>query len=137
MINRALFSSANGCWKTPPELYKALDAEFHFDDDPCPEAGIFGLDRSWGQCSYVNPPYSNIREWMEKGLAEYRLRKTVVFNVPARTDTRWFHDYVLPFASEIRFIRGRLKFEGAKFNAPFPSMIVVFSPPGMTARRNR
>jgi site-specific DNA-methyltransferase (adenine-specific) len=126
MINRALFSSANGCWKTPPDLYAALDAEFHFDDDPCPEAGIFGLDRSWGKSSYVNPPYSNIREWMEKGLAEYRLGKIVVFLIPARTDTKWFHEIVLPFALEIRFVKGRLKFQGAKYNAPFPSMIVIF-----------
>jgi site-specific DNA-methyltransferase (adenine-specific) len=126
MINRALFSSANGCWKTPPDLYAELNKEFHFDDDPCPETGIFGLDRSWGKSSYVNPPYSNIREWMERGLAEHQLGKTVVFLIPARTDTRWFHEIVLSHASKIRFIKGRLRFHGAKYNAPFPSMIVIF-----------
>jgi site-specific DNA-methyltransferase (adenine-specific) len=54
------------------------------------------------------------------------LGKTVVFLLPARTDTRWFHDFVLPRAAEIRFIRGRLKFGGSKNAAPFPSMVVVF-----------
>jgi hypothetical protein len=49
-----------------------------------------------------------------------------VFLVPARTDTRWFHDVVLPNAREIRFLRGRLKFGDAENSAPFPSMIVVF-----------
>lgn len=49
-----------------------------------------------------------------------------VFLLPARTDTRWFHEIVLPLAKEIRFIKGRLKFSGAKWNAPFPSMLVVF-----------
>lgn len=140
MINRALFSSANGCWKTPADFYAALDAEFHFDDDPCPEAGMFGLDRVWGQCSYVNPPYSNIRAWMEKGLAEYRLGKTVVFNVPARSDTKWFHEIVLPHATEIRFIKGRLRFDGAKNSAPFPSAIIIFkarAPMPSRARRRR
>jgi hypothetical protein len=50
----------------------------------------------------------------------------VVMLLPARTDTRWWHDYVIPYASEIRFIRGRLKFGGAKNSAPFPSALVIF-----------
>lgn len=45
--------------------------------------------------------------------------------IPARTDTRWFHDYIYGKA-EIRFIKGRLKFGNAKQSAPFPSMIVIF-----------
>ncbi len=66
---------------------------------------------------------------MEKGLEEYRRGKTVVFLIPARTDTKWFHAYVLPYASEIRFIKGRLRFGDAQNSAPFPSMIVVFNKP--------
>jgi site-specific DNA-methyltransferase (adenine-specific) len=49
-----------------------------------------------------------------------------VYLIPARTDTRWFHQIVLPHAKEIRFIRGRLKFGGATNGAPFPSMVVIF-----------
>jgi site-specific DNA-methyltransferase (adenine-specific) len=72
---------------------------------------------------FVNPPYGpGIRKWLERaGEADL-----AVFLLPARVDTRWFHDLVLPHAREIRFIRGRLKFVGAKHPAPFPSMIVVF-----------
>lgn len=49
----------------------------------------------------------------------------VVMLLPARTDTKWFHEYVLPYA-EIYFIKGRLKFGDSKNSAPFPSMIAVF-----------
>ena len=129
-MNRVLFSSMSPHWDTPKAVFDQLDAEFHFNDDPCPAGGLFGLDRSWGQSVFVNPPYSQIKAWMEKGLAEYRQGKTVVFLIPARTDTGWFHDHILPNASEIRFIRGRLKFGGAKFNAPFPSMVVIFQSEG-------
>lgn len=45
--------------------------------------------------------------------------------IPARTDTRWFHRYIYN-QQEVRFIKGRLRFNGAKYNAPFPSMIVIF-----------
>lgn len=61
-------------------------------------------------------------KWLERGLEA----EIAVFLIPARTDTKWFHDLVLPNAREIRFLKGRLKFGGATFNAPFPSMIVVF-----------
>jgi len=63
-----------------------------------------------------------MEEWLERGLEA----ELAVFLIPARTDTRWFHSLVLPNAKEIRFLRGRLKFGGAPYNAPFPSMVVVF-----------
>lgn len=70
-----------------------------------------------------NPPYGpGIRKWLGRA----REAALAVYLLPARTDTRWFHDLCMPFASEIRFIRGRLKFGGAKYNAPFPSMLVIF-----------
>ena len=49
-----------------------------------------------------------------------------VYLIPARTDTRWFHEICLPFAKEIRFIMGRLRFGDGKYPAPFPSMLVIF-----------
>ena len=48
-----------------------------------------------------------------------------VMLIPARTDTKAFHDFIYHKA-EVRFIRGRLKFGGSKNSAPFPSMIVIF-----------
>lgn len=130
MIGRTpLFSSATADHPTPPAFYAKLDAEFHFTLDPCPLGGVDrimeqdGLARSWaGERVYCNPPYGNeISRWLAKATEA----EVAVYLIPSRTDTRWWHEYVLK-ADEIRFVKGRLKFGGAKFNAPFPSVVVVF-----------
>ncbi len=115
-------------WKTPKGVYQALDAEFHFDYDPCPTDPHFdGLQTEWGKSNFVNPPYGReIRKWVRKAYYESLKGKTVVMLLASRTDTNWWHDYVMK-ADQIRFIRGRLRFGEAKWNAPFPSAIVVFN----------
>lgn len=126
MINKGLFSSKNDNWKTPKMFYKALDAEFNFDCDPCPEyPKTDGLLIEWGQRSFCNPPYSQINKWVEKAYQEYQKGKTVVLLIPSRTDTKWWHEYCMK-AQEIRFIKGRIKFDDGKTDAPFPSCIVIF-----------
>jgi hypothetical protein len=123
------FSSASDRWATPPDVYAALDREFRFDFDPCPldgdGDGLSPLFCQWrGRRVFCNPPYGpGLGEWLKRGLEA----DLAVFLIPARTDTRWFHDICLPRAKEIRFIRGRLKFGGSENAAPFPSMVVVFS----------
>ena len=122
------FSSASDRWATPPDVYAALHNEFNFNFDPCPldgtENGLAPLFVTWaGKRVFCNPPYGpGISEWLKRGLEA----SVAVFLVPARTDTRWFHEIVLPMATEIRFIRGRLRFGDAANSAPFPSMVVVF-----------
>ncbi len=125
--NNALFTSQKLDWKTPKAVYQVLDAEFQFDFDPCPTNPKFnGLNIGWGNINYVNPPYGReIPKWIKKGFEEWQKGKTVVFLVPSRTDTKWWHDYIMK-ADEIRFIKGRLKFNDQKNSAPFPSAIVVF-----------
>ena len=127
-VNRGLFSSLRGDWKTPRALYQALDAEFRFDYDPCPAQPKFdGLESDWGNTNFVNPPYGKeIGKWIQKGYQQHLKGKTVVFLLPSRTDSHWWHDYITK-ANEIRFIRGRLKFDDQKNSAPFPSAIVVFN----------
>lgn len=113
-------------WKTPRAFYQALDAEFNFEFDPCPPNPHFdGLACDWKSPAFVNPPFKDIARWVEKSFYFYQRGGVVVMLIPSRTDTRWWHNYVMK-ASEIRFIEGRLKYEGAKFNAPFPSCVVVF-----------
>jgi DNA N-6-adenine-methyltransferase (Dam) len=126
-VNRGLFTSLRGDWKTPRALYQALDAEFRFDYDPCPAKPKFdGLKSEWGHINFVNPPYGKeITKWIQKGYQENLKGKTIVFLIPSRTDSRWWHDYIMK-AAEIRFIRGRLKFDDQKNPAPFPSAIAVF-----------
>jgi site-specific DNA-methyltransferase (adenine-specific) len=126
---KGLMSSVKQNWRTPVDLYQSLDREFHFDHDPCPhetmrDFSIDGLASEWGSCSFVNPPYKDIKYWIKKGHNEWKKGKTVVFLIPARTDTIYFHEYIYPYA-ELRFIKGRVKFDGNKTGAPFPSMIAI------------
>ena len=121
-----MFSSATDHWSTPKEVYNALHREFQFNDDPCPILGSDGLTRDWGTSIFCNPPYSDISRWCRRCYEEWQKGKTVVMLIPSRTDTRWWHDYIMK-ATEIRFIKGRLKFGGSKNSAPFPSCIVIFN----------
>lgn len=128
-LNRVIFSSLSPHYRTPRALYQALDAEFNFNDDPCPltENGIEGLFREWGTSTFLNPPYGrNIDKWLMKALQESKEGKTVVCLIASRTDKKWWHEYCMK-AKEIRFIRGRLHFDNSKYPAPFPSCIVIFS----------
>lgn len=120
------FTSLRQDWKTPRAFYQALNAEFNFNFDPCPpNPTCDGLLSDWGSSTFVNPPFKGIEKWAKRSWEQSRLGKTVVMLIPARTDTRWWHDYCMQ-ASEIRFIKGRLTYEGGKSNAPFPSCVVVF-----------
>lgn len=139
MIKQDLFfSSKSDEWETPDDLFRAIDAEFHFTLDACalpsnakcsrffsPEDD--GLSQKWGGVVWCNPPYGRqIQKWVKKAYKAAKDRDAdVVMLLPARTDTKWFHDYIYGKA-EIRFVRGRIKFGGCVNNAPFPSMIVVF-----------
>ncbi len=139
MINEGLFSSNSNEWATPQALFEELDREFHFTLDPCSThenakckkhytAEEDGLKQSWGgESVFANPPYGReLYKWVKKGWEEStKPNTTVVMLIPARTDTRYFHDYIL-HRSEIRFIKNRLYFNDGDGRAPFPSMIVVF-----------
>jgi len=120
------FSSATNDWSTPKDVYEVLNKEFNFDFDPCPMKSQFdGLSIEWGKSNFVNPPYSNLKLWCKKSFEEWKKGKTVVMLIPSRTDTKAWHEYIMK-ATEIRFIKGRLKFGGSKNSAPFPSAIIIF-----------
>lgn len=133
------FSSQTCVWSTPDWLFQELYKEFKFTLDVCalPEnaqcENFFtpeddGLLMPWSGVCWCNPPYGNrIADWLNKALLETGNGVTTVFLIPSRTDTRWFHEYVLG-RSEIRFIKGRLKFGGSENPAPFPSMLVIYRP---------
>lgn len=137
-MNKALFSSATEEWATPQEFYNALDAEFHFTLDPCSTdenakcAKHYtkeqnGLAQDWtGETVFCNPPYGReMPKWIRKCYEHYTGGGIAVMLIPARTDTKAFHEYIYGKA-EIRFIKGRLKFGGSKNSAPFPSMVIVY-----------
>ena len=137
-MNKVLFSSNSDEWSTPQNIYSSLNAEFGFNLDPCATNENHkceryftkeqnGLLQKWGgHTVFCNPPYSCIAKWVEKAYREAQQdNTTVVLLIPARTDTRYFHDFIM-HRSEIRFIRGRLRFSGHENSAPFPSMVVIF-----------
>lgn len=143
MKTETLFSRKSDEWETPQDLFDTLNEEFHFDLDPCATvqnrkcwdyitAHQDGLKADWGGCRvYCNPPYSHVSEWVEKCYREgHKDHTLVVVLLPARTGTRWFHDYV-QHRAEVRFIRGRLRFGESKNSAPFDSMLVIFRGPGV------
>lgn len=133
-------ATGNIVQETPQEFYNFLNGIFRFDLDVCalPENAkcekyytpeIDGLSQEWRGGVWCNPPYGrDIINWVKKASEEYQKDycKFVVMLLPARTDTRWFQQYVLPYAW-LWFVDGRLKFGGAETSAPFPSVVAVYA----------
>lgn len=137
-MNAALLSSKSNEWRTPQAFFNELDREFHFTLDPastdenakCAKhytAEDNGLMQDWtGETVFCNPPYGReLPRWVEKCAKAAGGGTVVVMLIPARTDTKAFHQFIYGKA-EIRFIKGRLHFNESKDAAPFPSMVVVF-----------
>ena len=139
MNSELMFSSKTDQWATPQDFFDRLNEEFHFTLDPCADDQNHkcekyftkednGLLQDWrGEVVFCNPPYGKeIYKWVEKCYLEGRKElTTVVLLIPARTDTKYFHDFII-HRTEIRFIKGRLKFGNSMNVAPFASMLVIF-----------
>jgi len=133
------FDSHKQDWPTPDSLFNLLNDEFHFDFDLAADhtnakcSAYFSveddaLQQKWLGTCWLNPPYGvtkpRLSDWVKKAYQESE-HCTVVMLIPARTNTRWWHDYCMK-ATEIRFINGRPKFGDAKHGLPQPLAIVVF-----------
>ena len=138
MLNNGMYTSNSEEWATPQDFFDRLNEEFNFTLDPCSTDENAkcekhftkeqdGLKQDWtGEVVFCNPPYGkNIWKWCRKCYEHSLNGGTAVMLVPARTDTGWFHDWVYGKA-EIRFVRGRLHFNGSKWPAPFPSMVAIY-----------
>jgi site-specific DNA-methyltransferase (adenine-specific) len=138
-MNIIHYSSNTNEWATPQDFFDILDNEFRFTLDPCATHKNHkcekyytidddGLAKSWlGETVFMNPPYGRvIKHWVKKAHDEAKQNgATVVALIPARTDTRYWHEYIHNIA-DIRFLKGRLKFGDATTSAPFPSAVVVW-----------
>ena len=136
-INPGMMSSKSDEWTTPIELFDALHNRFIFDLDAAASDENHlcdryytkehdGLRQSWEwRRVFCNPPYSQIARWAEKFQEESSRALLIVALVPARTDTRWWHKYIMT-ADKIVYIRGRLKFSNSKNSAPFPSALAIW-----------
>lgn len=137
MKHNAAFLSQRQDWETPQAFFDRLNERYKFTLDAAASQDNAKCDRyfteeddaltqPWEGVVFCNPPYSHgIGKWVRKGFEEACNGSTVVMLIPARTDTAWFHDYVMK-ARSVTFIRGRMRFGGSPINAPFPSMVVVF-----------
>lgn len=141
---QTMFSSETDLWATPQWLYDHYDKQYQFTLDPCATRENAkciryftkeddGLAQSWdGERVFMNPPYGReIGRWVKKAVESNAF---VVMLLPARTDTKWFHDYLYGTAT-IYFIKGRLKFGDAKNSAPFPSMVAISYPNGTEGKK--
>lgn len=135
-INKGLFTSKTDMWSTPQDFFDKLNKEFNFEIDVCATAENAkckkyyspeedGLQQEWKGVCWMNPPYGRkISKWVKKAYESSLKGTTVVCLLPARTDTKWWHEYCMK--GEIRFVKGRLKFGDGKNSAPFPSAVVIF-----------
>lgn len=138
-MNKVVHSSIKHDWATPRSFFAEVSKEFRFHVDVCADVDnsccdsfwdveLDGLSQNWGAMTcWMNPPFGpGIGKWVKKAYESSQAGATVVALLPARTDTRWWHAYVMQ-STEVRFIKGRMRFSGAKINAPFPCCLVVFS----------
>jgi phage N-6-adenine-methyltransferase len=131
-------STSSDEWETPQWLFDKLNEQYHFNLDLCATSENHkcdkyftkeqdGLKQDWKGVCWCNPPYSQVSKWVEKAYDEAQKGSVIVMLIPARVDTRWFHEWIYEmYGVEVEFLKGRLKFSGSKWNAPFPSMIVTF-----------
>lgn len=134
----AIFGSVKMDYGTPQKLFDDLDAEFMFTVDVAASPANAkcerfyteqddGLSKSWaGEVVFCNPPYGReLPKWVKKAKEE-SANATIVMLIPARTDSTYWHEYIFGGGAEVRFLRGRLSFEGSTNKAPFPSAVVIF-----------
>jgi len=144
-----MFSSKSNEWETPQDFFDKLNHQFKFTLDPCAThtnhkcdkyytSEEDGLSQSWiNETVFINPPYGEIGKWVKKAHDELiNNGVTTVLLIPARTDTKYWHEYIMEFANTIYFVKGRLKFYNKVIAdctgksdlspAPFPSVVVVF-----------
>jgi len=137
MINEALFTSNSDEWFTPQTFFDEINKEFNFtldaaatkENTKCKKFFNIdnnGLEQDWEGVVFCNPPYSNIKLWVEKAYNESLEGTKIVMLIPVRSDTKYFHKWIYGKA-ELRFIKGRLKFSDSKNSAPFPSMLVIYN----------
>ncbi len=139
-LRKAMISSKSSDWSTPQKFYDRLNEEFHFTLDPCATKGNAkckkyfserenGLLQDWSKdVVFMNPPYKRQTVlWVKKAYEESLKGATVVCLLSAATGRKWFHEYIFRYAAQIRWVKGFLKFEGAKDGAPFASVVVIFS----------
>lgn len=137
-----MFSSEIDNWATPQDFFDKLNQKYNFNLDPCADKKNHKCEKfftkednwllkNWEWKVFCNPPYWRVlKDWVKKASEEIKKDycEIIVMLIPARTDTRYFHEYIYKKEKvEIQFLKWRLKFWESKNSAPFPSMLVIFN----------
>lgn len=113
-------------WETPPDLFAQYDKRHRFNLDPCANHrntvvedcyidretnGLTHAWRSWilersAPRVWMHPPHSECALWTRKAVIESKRGALVVALLPARTGDGWWHEFVIPYANDVRFLRG-------------------------------
>ena len=139
VVDKVMFATGKDDWETPDDLFNHFNKLFHLNCDVCAthentkvKERYFtknndGLKQTWSERNWCNPPYSKGKQWLfiKKAYEESLIGKLTVVLIPARPDTKTWHDYVMK-SDYVQFIKGRLKFKGGNNSAPFPSCVVIF-----------
>ena len=134
-----LTSTGNIVAETPKYLFDKISSIFNFSLDACalPENAKCenyytpkddGLSKPWMGGVWCNPPYGReISSWVKKAYEESQkeYNSFVLMLLPARTDTKWWWEYVQGKAT-LFFIKGRVKFGDHNVGAPFPSVLALY-----------
>ena len=124
-------------WLTPPDMYRKLDEEFHFDFDPCPNPrpdGYNSLVLPWGQTNYCNPPFRKTdgntdgpTAFVRKAIAEQAEGKSTVLLLPVQS----YVNLLLEAGAELRSA-GRTRFlettTGEPLPGPSPTFLAILRP---------
>jgi len=123
------FFTKNNSIATPVDFYNELDKHWKFDFDPCPleKPEWDGLVREWGERNWVNPPFSQLEQWIRKGIQELKKGRTSVFLIPNRSNSNYWHELVFPNATGIHWLK-KIVFQGYKKGLPVPLVLVEFEP---------
>ena len=138
-MTKGLTSTGNIVAETPKYLFDRISSIFNFSLDACalPENAKCesyytpkddGLSKPWRGGVWCNPPYGReISSWVKKAYEESQkeYNSFVLMLLPARTDTRWWWEYVQGKAT-LFFIKGRVKFGDHNVGAPFPSVLALY-----------
>lgn len=138
-ITKGLTSTGNVVAETPKYLFDRISSIFNFSLDVCalPENAKCenyytpkddGLSKPWRGGVWCNPPYGReISSWVRKAYEESQkeYNSFVLMLLPARTDTKWWWEYVQGKAT-LFFIKGRVKFGDHNVGAPFPSVLALY-----------
>lgn len=138
-IGKNYFKSNSEEYETPPEIFEPLQKEFDLQLDVCAtkentKCDLFftkeedGLTKEWDRSFWMNPPFGrNLKKWVQKAYEESQKGVIGVLLLPVRSNTIWWHKYIIDTKAEVRFLKGEIKFVGYERGLWLPFAIIIFN----------